>query len=267
MWTCAYARHEARSCCLTSSISSKPEGTAVRPRPHRAAARILRQRYRVCLGRLLSSIGNGWRQTAMKGSTCSSRNNIVQKQPNTRSGSKIRPIRTKAVNFRNCRTVSSRGLNASKDWRTISTTRFMSQGRTNLAAQPSQAKKSAFCGVLAQPSSCNGTPCRRRCSGRYSTLPDRSASCWRRRSFAGRSRDFCTSTRVTRAATNVDGATRFMNAQRVTYPDRTPWLPCCKTAPDERPNLQPRRPQRVLRNQARSSRYRHDVAPPHRLCR
>jgi hypothetical protein len=110
----------------------------------------------------------------------------------------------KAANFGNCRTVSSRLRITSRGWRTIMTKQYSLQSRTDLAALSLQARKNTFCGALARPSSCNGTLCRRRCSGRSSTPLDRSASYWRRRHSAGRSLDFFTSTRMMPVATNAD---------------------------------------------------------------
>ena len=86
--------------------------------------------------------------------------------------------------------------------RTTMTVPCKLRSRTDPAARPLRTKKSTFCAVLVRPSSCNGTPCRRRCNGRYSTPPDRSESCWRRRHSAGRSPDFFTSTRMMPVATN-----------------------------------------------------------------
>jgi hypothetical protein len=62
----------------------------------------------------------------------------------------------------------------SRDYRTATTMQCMLQSRIDLAARLLQTKKSTFSVVLARPSSCNGTPYRRRCSGRFSTLPDQS---------------------------------------------------------------------------------------------
>src|SRR5579863_1202849 len=86
-------------------------------------------------------------------------------------------------------------------WRTVLTVPCKLRNRTDRTAQLLRLKKSRFCGVLARPSSCNGTACRRRYSGRSSTPPDRSANYWRQRRSAGRLPDFCTSIRMMPAAT------------------------------------------------------------------
>src|SRR4029077_9545476 len=87
-----------------------------------------------------------------EGPACSNLSSIVQKQPSTANLSRIRLAPTKAANFRNCRTVSSRLRITSRGWRTIMTKQYSLRSRTDLAALSLQARKNTFCGALARPS-------------------------------------------------------------------------------------------------------------------
>jgi hypothetical protein len=86
--------------------------------------------------------------------------------------------------------------------RTTMTMQCRWRTRTDRTAWFLRSKRNSSCGVLPQPSSCNGTPCRRRCNGSSSTPPGRSESCCRRRRFVAKSPDFYTSTRMMPVAAN-----------------------------------------------------------------